>query len=87
VRLREVRRIGFITATRIKKLQFGNFIGSDVRMAVAGPRKSGPDGWPDFVAGEDILSRFTTEFDFAHQVIRMLRSDGCQPQQLKRASS
>jgi predicted aspartyl protease len=71
-----------VAATRIESLQFGTFTGTGARVAVTGTPKTKRTNVPDFVLGEDLLSRFTTEFDFAHRVIRLLRPDGCQPEQL-----
>jgi hypothetical protein len=34
------------------------------------------------VLGDDFFSHFTTEFDLAHGVIRLLLTDGCKPEQL-----
>jgi clan AA aspartic protease (TIGR02281 family) len=71
-----------VAATRIKKLQFGAFTREDVLLPVICPQKSSSGRWPDFVIGEDILEKFTTEFDLANGMIRLLRADGCQPEQL-----
>jgi predicted aspartyl protease len=71
-----------VAATRIESLQFGTFTGTGARVAVTGTPKSKQASDPDFILGEDLLSRFATEFDFAHRMIRLLRPDGCQPEQL-----
>jgi len=71
-----------LAATRIESLQFGNFTGTGARVAVTGTPKSKRTNGPEFVLGEDLLSRFATEFDFAHHVIRLLHPEGCEPEQL-----
>jgi clan AA aspartic protease (TIGR02281 family) len=69
-------------ATRISRLQIGNFAGKDQLVAVVGSHREADGGGPDFVLGEDVLARFTVELDLAHHVVRLLRPEGCKPEQL-----
>jgi predicted aspartyl protease len=71
-----------VAATRIDSLQFGTFTGKGIRIAVSGTPKMRQPRDFDFILGEDFLSRYTLEFDLAHRVIRLLRSDGCKAEQL-----
>lgn len=64
-----------------KHFQMGTFIGDQIDFAVIGTapdsRRSAP-----LVLGDDFFSHFTTEFDFAHGVIRLFRPEACQPAQV-----
>jgi gag-polyprotein putative aspartyl protease len=68
-----------LSATRIDSLQLGMLTGRGIMVAVMAA--NGPDE-PAFVLGEDFLSRYTAEFDLGHDVIRLLKTDGCVPEQL-----
>ncbi len=68
--------------TRIARLQIGNFTGKDQLVAVVGSHREADGGGPDFVLGEDFLAQFTVELDFAHHVVRLLRPEGCKPEQI-----
>ncbi len=67
----------------VRRLQVGSFVIEGewllVKNADHGPE---PDAGADLVLGEDRLSRYATEFDLGHGLIRLLRPEGCQPEQL-----
>jgi predicted aspartyl protease len=73
-----------VFGTVITQFQMGSFTDNYLHLAVVGralggrPRIHGST----MILGEDFFSNFTTEFDFAHGVIRLLRPEGCQPDQL-----
>jgi clan AA aspartic protease (TIGR02281 family) len=72
-------------AARVNHLQIGAFTFKDMDLTVIGTnRDPRTKGWDPsaLVLGEDFFSKFTTEFDFAHGVIRLLKPEGCQPEQL-----
>jgi predicted aspartyl protease len=73
-----------VDATRIKKLQFGNFILTGLTVAVMSPQKSRATEAREglFIVGSDLLSRYTVEFDFANHVMRFMMPEGCKPEQL-----
>jgi clan AA aspartic protease (TIGR02281 family) len=64
-------------ATVLKELQFGPFTDKNLQLAVVGSRHERRQGKAAFVLGEDFFSHFSTEFDFAHGAIRLLRLEGC----------
>jgi predicted aspartyl protease len=73
-----------VDATRIKKLQFGNFLLTGLTVAVMSPQKSlateAREGL--FIVGSDLLSRYTMEFDFGNHVMRFMAAENCKPEQL-----
>lgn len=73
-----------VDAAQIKKLQFGNFILTDLAVAVMSPKNSAATGAREgvFSIGTDLLSQYTVEFDFAKHVMRLLMPQGCKPEQL-----
>ncbi len=73
-----------VRATRIRRLQFGNFILTDLDVAVVSPQSSRATGAREglFIVGADLLSRYTVEFDFADHVMRLMVPQGCKPEQL-----
>jgi clan AA aspartic protease (TIGR02281 family) len=64
-------------ATVLKELQFGPFTDKNLQLAVVGSRHERRQGEAAFVLGEDFFSNFSTEFDFAHGAIRLLRLESC----------
>lgn len=70
--------------TRIKKLQFGNFILTGLTMPVISRQKPHASGAREgvLVFGLDYLSRYTVEFDFANHVMRFMMPESCKPEQL-----
>jgi clan AA aspartic protease (TIGR02281 family) len=71
-------------ATQVKRLQIGAFTFKDMSLVVVGTdRKAHSQGSAStLVLGEDFFSKFTTEFDLAHGVIRLLKPEDCKPEQL-----
>jgi predicted aspartyl protease len=68
--------------TALKHLQAGSFYANDMHVVVlAGDHGQNADA-PAFVFGDDLFSHFDTEFDLAHGKIRLLRTDGCAPDQV-----
>jgi len=74
----EARALG----TVVKKFQMGSFSGDQLRLAVVGTKEGRQRREGALVLGDDFFSHFTTEFDLAHNVIRLLRPESCQPGQL-----
>jgi clan AA aspartic protease (TIGR02281 family) len=71
-------------ATQVKRLQIGAFTFKDMSLVVVGTDR-GPHSKGSasaLVLGEDFFSKFTTEFDLAHGVIRLLKPEDCKPEQL-----
>jgi predicted aspartyl protease len=64
-------------ATVLEELRFGPFTDKNLQLAVIGSRHERRQSKAAFVLGEDFFSNFSTEFDFAHGVIRLLRLEGC----------
>ena len=64
-------------ATMLKELQFGPFTVKNLQLAVVGSRHEELQSEAALVLGEDFFSNFSTEFDFAHGAIRLLRLEGC----------
>jgi clan AA aspartic protease (TIGR02281 family) len=71
-----------VMGTLIKRFQMGSFIGENLRLAVFRNDKSQQSNALALVLGDDFFSKFTTEFDLAHDVIRLLRPEGCQSNQM-----
>jgi predicted aspartyl protease len=70
-----------VLGTVVKHFQMGSFVGDQMHLAVVGTREGHrPIG--ALVLGDDFFSHFSTEFDLAHGVIRLLLPDGCKPEQL-----
>jgi predicted aspartyl protease len=66
-----------LRATVLKELKFGPFTDKNLQLAVVGSRHEQRQSEAAFVLGEDFFSNFSTEFDFAHGAIRLLRLQGC----------
>jgi hypothetical protein len=60
----------------------GSFVGDQMHLAVVGTREGEHRPVGALVLGDDFFSHFTTEFDLAHGVIRLLLTDGCKPEEL-----
>jgi hypothetical protein len=63
--------------TVVRQLRIGTFHAKDLSLVVIGARPGRPSDAPALVVGDDLFSRFSTEFDLAHGKIRLLRTDGC----------
>jgi predicted aspartyl protease len=74
----EARLLG----TMVQHFQMGSFIGKQMHLAVVGTREGERRPASDMVLGDDFFSHFSTEFDLAHGVIRLLLTDGCKTEQL-----
>lgn len=66
-----------ISATVLQEFKFGAFEGKNLPITVVGSQPGRKHAFAQLVLGEDFFSNFTTEFDFAHGVIRLLRLQGC----------
>lgn len=69
-------------ATVVKELRFGPFTDKNLPLAVIGAQHGQRRSEAAFVLGEDFFSSFSTEFDFAHGTIRLLRLQGCKYDQV-----
>jgi len=71
-------------ATQVKRLQIGSFTFKDMSLTVIGTdrRPHSKGSASALVLGEDFFAKFTTEFDLAHGVIRLLKPEDCKPEQL-----
>ena len=70
-----------IAETMIKDLQIGAYRASGVRLLVIGDEHAkNPNS--GIVLGDEFFSSFSTEFDIAHGVVRLLRPEGCKADQL-----
>lgn len=67
--------------TYVRRLEVGSLLQQDIWLLVLNPER-GPGPGVGLVVGEKLLSRYTTEFDLAHGVIRLLHPDGCESDQL-----
>jgi predicted aspartyl protease len=70
-----------VLGTVVKHFQMGSFFGDHMHLAVVGTRE-GQHTLAAMVLGDDFFSHFSTEFDLAHGVIRLLLTDGCKTEQL-----
>jgi len=72
--------------TVVDHFQMGSFSGEHLNLAAIGralgARRPKQAEITAMTLGEDFLSNFTTEFDLAHGVIRLLRPEGCAADQL-----
>jgi predicted aspartyl protease len=68
--------------TNLRSLQLGSYSATDLRLQVIPRSKSQQTVAPALVIGEALLARFSTEFDVAHGMIRLLRTDGCAADEL-----
>jgi len=75
-----------IAATMIKDLQIGAYRASSVRLLAMGDEQ-GTKHESGMVLGDEFFSSFSTEFDVAHGVVRLLRPQGCKADQLAYWSS
>jgi predicted aspartyl protease len=66
----------------VEHLKLGSFSADGMRLYVLNTKMGEQPDDPAFVLGADFFWHFTTEYDLAHGVIRLLRPDGCQPEQL-----
>src|SRR5580700_6771176 len=71
-----------VLGTVVKHFQIGSFVGDQMHLAVVGTREGERRPIGALVLGDDFFSHFTTEFDLAHGVIRLLLTDGCKPEEL-----
>jgi predicted aspartyl protease len=68
--------------TVVNQLQIGAFTAKNLQMLVIYQNTLPRRGAAAMVLGEDFFSSFVTEFDLAHGVVRLLRPQGCQLDQL-----
>ena len=76
-----------ILATTVKDLEIGAYKATEVRLiAVRDRTPANPQPYdPSTVAlvlGEEFFSSFSTEFDLEHGFVRLLRPEGCKPDQV-----
>jgi predicted aspartyl protease len=71
-----------VLGTIVKHFQMGSFFGDHMHLAVVGTRAGELRPAGAMVLGDDFFSHFSTEFDLAHGVIRLLLTDGCKTEQL-----
>jgi predicted aspartyl protease len=67
--------------TAVKQLQIGSFERRELTFLVLGdsPRTA---LYPDLLLGEALLSRYSTEFDLAHRMVRLLDTESCEPDEV-----
>jgi predicted aspartyl protease len=72
---------GLADATAVKQLQVGTFVRNEVSFLVVhdSPRLA---HYPELLLGDALLSRYSTEFDLAHGLVRLLDTNGCEPDQV-----
>jgi hypothetical protein len=70
-----------VQRTVIDHLVLAGVTASKVRFLVVGSQRMGP-GNGSLLLGEDIWSRFTVEFDFGHEIMRLFRTQGCKDEPL-----
>lgn len=63
--------------TMLKHLQIGTIYGNKMPMIVLESKPNRPADAPDLVLGNDTFADFDTEFDLAHDKIRLLKPEGC----------
>jgi clan AA aspartic protease (TIGR02281 family) len=68
--------------TVVRELKIGAFAAKNLYLAVINPKAGRLAGQPALVLGESFFASFVTEFDLAHGVIRLLKPEGCQLDQL-----
>ena len=66
----------------VDHLRIGTFSADDLLLHVVGPTFGRDENDAGFVLGADFFAHFTTEFDLAHDAVRLLRPRDCQPEQL-----
>jgi predicted aspartyl protease len=75
-----------VLGTVVEHFQMGSFTGEHLQLAAIGHALDAPHrkvvDTTAMILGEDFLANFTTEFDLAHGVIRLLRPEGCAADQL-----
>lgn len=71
-----------VRTTVIKEFKIGKMILKNYTANVAGKVIYNGNGVASFELGSDVLSQFTTEWDLAHGVVRLLHPQDCQVEQL-----
>ena len=71
-----------VLTTIVNEFRLGQFAARDVRFAVLDTVHNDPYSGSEFALGADFFSKFTTEFDLSHGVVRLLLPRGCQAEQL-----
>ena len=67
--------------TYVRRLEVGSLLTQNAWLLLLNPER-GPEPGVGLVLGEKLLSRYTTEFDLAHGVIRLLHPEGCESDEL-----
>lgn len=68
--------------TVVSELRFGPFRDKNLLLSVLGAQRGSSKSDAPLILGEDFFSNFATEFDFGHGVLRLLKLDGCKPDQV-----
>jgi predicted aspartyl protease len=66
----------------VDHLKIGKFVADDLLLHVTGPGLGRTEDDIGFVLGADFFAHFTTEFDLAHDAVRLLQPHDCKPEQL-----
>jgi predicted aspartyl protease len=66
----------------VDHLKIGKFTADDLLLHVTGSRLGQSEDDFGLVLGADFFAHFTTEFDLAHDVVRLLQPHECKPDQL-----
>jgi predicted aspartyl protease len=68
--------------TVVGELRIGAFAAKNLHLAVINPKVGRNADQPALVLGESFFASYVSEFDLAHGVIRLLKPEGCQLDQL-----
>src|SRR5580698_5715324 len=69
-----------VLAANVKSLRIANFAAHDLLLIEAGPPNQAPDA--SLILGQEFLSLYDIEFDYADGVVRLFQPQGCSPEQL-----
>jgi len=68
--------------TVVEQLKIGSYEADGLRLSVLESKLGQQSDDIAFLLGADFFSNFTAEYDLGHGAVRLLRAEGCQPEQL-----
>jgi predicted aspartyl protease len=68
--------------TVVEQLKIGNYNANGLRLSVLESKLGQQSDDIAFLLGADFFANFTAEYDLGHGAVRLLRAEGCQPEQL-----
>lgn len=71
-----------LQATWVSDIELGAFSSKNIKIFVVSTMRDENKDHRQLTLGYDFLSQFTTEWDLANGVVRFLKPEGCQPEQL-----